>query len=129
MSSVDKIPESLKQCGDKERPDIIYDLVDRIVIVEIDEHQHESRPCECEQTRMMNISQALGSQQTFWIRFNPDKFKSNESKKFSSKLKRYDVLKRWLLHALTQEIPYCITVLHLFFDGFTEANALPIKLL
>lgn len=129
MTSVDKIPEALKGCGGKERPDILYDLPDRIVIIEIDEDQHQNRPCQCEQTRMINISQALGSERTFWIRFNPDSFKSTESRKFASKHKRYQLLRNWLITALTKEIPYCITVLHLFFDDFTEGGAMPVQLM
>ena len=61
-------------CG-KERPDRIFELADRIILLEVDEHQHKNRPCECEQTRMINISQSFGGMPTFWIRFNPDEYK------------------------------------------------------
>ena len=37
--------------------------------------------------------------------------------------KRHEVLKSWLEWALTADrIPYTISVVHLFFDGFQEGN-------
>ena len=41
-----------------------WDRADRVVMLEIDEGQHKYRPCECEQTRMMNVSQAIGCERT-----------------------------------------------------------------
>ena len=118
--STDRTPQHLKDCNRKERPDVIWDLADRVVILEVDEDQHKDRACECEQTRMMNISQALGSERTVWIRYNPDAFKSPESRKWTTKAKRHEVLKQWLSWALTKELSYTISVVYLFFDGFRE---------
>lgn len=122
--STDVTPQSLRDCDRRERPDVLWDRGDRVVILEVDEGQHEDRPCECEQTRMMNISQALGCQRTLWIRYNPDAFKGNESRKWTSKAKRHAVLKQWLMWALTSEdLPqHTISVVYLFFDGFCEGN-------
>jgi hypothetical protein len=121
-STTDRIPQDLKDCNRLERPDVMWDKHDRIVILEIDENQHKDRPCECEQTRMMNVSQALGCERTVWIRYNPDSFKSEESRKWSSKAKRHAILKEWLIWALKSELPYTISVVHLFFDGFREGG-------
>ena len=82
-----------------------------------------------QQNTQFLFSQALGSERTFWIRFNPDNFKSTDSRKFASKHKRYQLLKHWLMAALTKDITYCITVLHLFFDEFTESSAVPVQLM
>ena len=121
--TTDVVPQDLKACDRRERPDVMWDRADRIIILEVDEDQHKSRPCECEQTRMMNISQALGSERTVWIRYNPDSFKSPESRKWSSRAKRHDVLKRWLTWSLTEvSLPYTISVVYLFFDGFSEGS-------
>lgn len=121
--SSDRTTQELKDCDRRERPDVLWDRADRVVILEIDEDQHKDRPCECEQTRMMNISQAYGCERTIWIRYNPDAFKSSESRRWVQRHRRHEVLKRWLKWALTSDtIPYTISVVHLFFDGFSEGN-------
>ena len=121
--STDVTPQSLKDCDRRERPDVLWDRGDRVVILEVDEDQHKDRPCECEQTRMMNISQALGCERTVWIRYNPDAFTGTESGKWTSKAKRHAVLKQWLTWALTTEdLTHTVSVVHLFFDGFREGS-------
>ena len=60
-------------CG-KERPDRLFELDDKIIILECDEHQHRDRACTCEQTRMINIGQSLGGMPVYFIRFNPDMY-------------------------------------------------------
>ena len=37
-----------------ERPDRVFELADRVIIVECDESQHKERACVCKQTRMVN---------------------------------------------------------------------------
>ena len=128
-SSYDVTPRDLLDCSRKERPDLMWDRLDRIVILEVDENQHSYRPCECEQTRMMSVSQALGCAKTVWIRFNPDSFKSVESQRWTTNAKRYRLLKQWLAWALTQELIHTISVVYLFFDGFQESNVSIDKLL
>jgi hypothetical protein len=78
-------------CG-KERPDRIYDLGNKILILECDEHQHRERPCLCEQTRMINIGQSFGGIPVYFIRWNPDNYSPSNSRK-----KPEDVKKRYKL--------------------------------
>lgn len=121
--STDVTPQSLKDCDRRERPDVLWDREDRVVILEVDEDQHRTRPCECEQTRMMNVSQAIGCERTVWIRYNPDAFVGGEARRWTSKAKRHAVLKEWLTWALTTTVlPHTISVVHLFFDGFREGQ-------
>ena len=75
-SSTDTIVED-GLCG-KERPDRVYELVDKIVILECDEHQHRDRACLCEQTRMVNIGQTYGGMPVYFIRWNPDNYYSEK---------------------------------------------------
>jgi len=77
-------------CG-KERPDFLFDCGSFYLVLEVDEDQHEQRSCECEQVRMINISQSLGSP-TLFIRFNPDKYKIKDGGKMLSEKKRLDKL-------------------------------------
>jgi hypothetical protein len=64
----------------KKRPDLLLDLGYQIIIIEIDENQHNSYDCSCENKRIMEISKDLGHRPIIFIRFNPDKYinKNNE---------------------------------------------------
>ena len=120
--STDVTPQDLLDCDRRERPDVLWERPDRVVILEVDEDQHHDRPCQCEQTRMMNVSQALGYSRTVWIRYNPDAFVSPEARQWASRAKRHQVLSGWLRWALTGELEHTISVVHLFFDGFREES-------
>ena len=61
------------ECG-LERPDRVYDMGDKIVVLECDEDQHKGRACVCEQTRMVNIGQSFGGLPVYFIRWNPDRY-------------------------------------------------------
>jgi hypothetical protein len=62
----------------KRRPDLLLDLLYQIIIIEVDENQHISYDCSCENKRIMEISQDLGHKPIIFIRFNPDDYKANE---------------------------------------------------
>jgi hypothetical protein len=61
----------------KKRPDIQIDLGYQVIIVEIDENQHKSYDCSCENKRLMEISQDYNHRPIIFIRFNPDEYTSN----------------------------------------------------
>lgn len=119
-------------CG-KERPDFLFDAGDHFVIIEVDEDQHKSRSCECEQTRMVNISQTLGMP-VFFIRYNPDLYKDivgTKSGQHESKTKRLQKLKEWLDYALIHNpstFGDFIQVQYLFYDNY-QATDRPYTLL
>jgi hypothetical protein len=60
------------------RPDILIDLNTHVIIIEIDEDQHITYDNECENKRLMEISQDLGHPHIIFIRFNPDKYMIND---------------------------------------------------
>ena len=113
-------------CG-KERPDRIIDLGDKILIIECDENQHKDRACLCEQTRMVNIGQSLGGVPVYFIRWNPDSFKTPKHKQESIK-KRHDILCEFLTnikngsHILPQTS--LVSVIYMFYDGWVGENSL-----
>ena len=122
----DEVPQELKQCGDRERPDFLWnDDGERgwCVILEVDEHQHQERPEFCECARMLNVSQDLGCF-TLWIRFNPDKYKPAQGLQLSSKRRMESLalyLKESLCHipgGVNLQDATCGAVLRLFFDGY-----------
>ena len=101
------------------RPDFLLDAGTHFVIVEVDENQHQERACECEQTRMVNIAQALGLA-TVFVRYNPDRYDPGDGSKPFSQTKREKVLVEWIAHLLgmspTSRGAFCDAV-YLFFDG------------
>jgi hypothetical protein len=64
----------------KRRPDLFLDLVDQIIIVEIDENQHEKYDCSCENKRLMELSLDVGHCPIIFIRFNPDEYYQSNNK-------------------------------------------------
>ena len=64
----------------KRRPDLFLDLGYQIIIIEIDENQHENYEKICENKRIMEISKDLNYRPIIFIRFNPDQYTSNNNK-------------------------------------------------
>ena len=106
------------ECG-RERPDFAYDCGTHWVILEVDEHQHEDRQEVCECTRMVNISQSVGTK-TVFIRYNPDAFKSGGRQQNPGISRRRGVLLKWLGHLRKVEPEYFLSALHLFYDNYDE---------
>ena len=118
------------------RPDILIDCLTHSIIIEVDENQHASYDCTCENKRLMTLFQDLGSRPLVMIRFNPDGYMNLHGKNVKSCFihtnkrglpkvaherhwnDRLNVLKTRIyyhtLHISEQEI----TVEHLFYDGF-----------
>ncbi len=69
-----------KSCSQK-RPDFVIDCGTHIIIVEVDENQHSSYPCQCEQGRMITIYNDYGGLPVTFIRYNPDDYKDHQGKK------------------------------------------------
>jgi len=120
--STDKIVDG-GICG-KERPDRIFDFGDKIVIVECDEHQHLGRSCECEQTRMMNISQSFGGIPVYFIRWNPDEYDVEDNKICQEDIKKRHKLVADFITDIKDSrliLPKSfVSAIYMFFDGWTN---------
>ena len=68
----------------KRRPDLLLDLGYQILMIEIDEDQHKTYDCSCENKRLMELSQDLNHRPLVLIRFNPDSYINNLGKKIKS---------------------------------------------
>ena len=55
------------------RPDIFIDLLTHVIIVEIDENAHLAYDQNCENNRIVDISEDVAHRHVVFIRFNPDK--------------------------------------------------------
>ena len=60
------------------QPDLLCDLGYQVIIIEIDENQHEIYSCNCENKRLMLLSQDVGHRPLIVIRFNPDEYINQE---------------------------------------------------
>ena len=81
LSHIDIITDKRIEGGcSKRRPDIMIDVGFQIIIVEIDENQHNDYDCSCENKRLMELSQDVGFRPIVFIRFNPDGYNINDKK-------------------------------------------------
>jgi hypothetical protein len=77
FSNIDIIYDKIIQNGcSRRRPDIYIDLGYQVIIVEVDENQHNNYDCSCENKRTMELSQDVGHRPIIFIRFNPDDYKT-----------------------------------------------------
>jgi hypothetical protein len=61
----------------KRRPDLLLDLGYQVIIIEIDENQHNDYDCSCENKRIMELSQDVNHRPIIFIRFNPDGYNND----------------------------------------------------
>ena len=76
-------------CSGK-RPDCYIDKYTHILIIEVDEEQHNNYDNHCENKRTMQLFQDFGNRPLVIIRFNPDSY-VKEGKKFKSCFKVHKV--------------------------------------
>lgn len=109
-------------CG-RERPDRVYELADKILIIECDEHQHRDRACDCEQTRMINIGQSYGGMPVYFIRWNPDNYCSDNDRKQPEEIKKRHKLVGDLIASIAKgktALPRgLVNVLYMYYNGWS----------
>jgi hypothetical protein len=120
----------------KKRPDLLVDLGHKVLIIEIDENQHNNSNYDlsCENIRIMEISKDLNNRPIVFIRFNPDSYTNKKNKlikscfeytentglpKANKTLKtRLKKLKEVIDKNLTKVPTENITTIKLYYDGF-----------
>lgn len=112
-------------CG-KERPDRVYDLGSKIVILECDEHQHRDRNIECENIRMINICQSYGGIPVYFIRWNPDDYICTNNNDIPETIdNRYIEVKNLIENIINDiiKLPLALlSVLYMYYDGWTSID-------
>jgi hypothetical protein len=68
----------------RRRPDLLLDLGYQVLIVEIDENQHQTYDCSCENKRLMELSIYVGHRPIVFLRFNPDEYMNKTNEKIKS---------------------------------------------
>lgn len=76
--------KTIKDGCSKKRPDLLLDLGYQVIIIEIDENQHTSYDCSCENKRIMELSQDIGHRPIIFIRFNPDDYMDEDNNSIKS---------------------------------------------
>jgi hypothetical protein len=66
------------------RPDILVDLGYQVLMVEVDENQHNTYDCSCENKRLMLLAQDLDHRPMVVIRFNPDNYETLQGERVPS---------------------------------------------
>ena len=65
----------------KRRPDLLLDLGYQVLIIEVDENQHNTKyDCSCENKRLMELSKDCDHRPIIFIRFNPDIYYKGKKK-------------------------------------------------
>lgn len=117
------------ECG-RERPDRIIELIDKIIIIECDENQHKDRPNECEVSRMINISQSFGGTPVYFIRWNPDNYKTTTAPQACIKT-RYKLICEFIkniksgLYILPTSS--LVSVIYMYFDNWVDESNLSLN--
>ena len=132
-----RLDKKIEDGCNKKRPDMLLDLGHKVIIVEVDENQHITYDCSCEDKRALEISEDLGFRQIIFLRFNPDDYINKDKRKITScwdintkgicavkKSKKKEWLER--LETLRNQINYWINeenktdklfdTIHLFYD-------------
>ena len=119
------------------RPDAVIDYNSFLVIVEIDEYQHNSYTQQCELTRMMQLHQDYGGIPVIFVRFNPDNYKirNEQGNKVIIKPSKkrlfdlLDLLKRLKNLSEKETIFSPLSVCYLFYDNYETPEIKEINIL
>jgi len=106
----------------KYRPDFVLNHPEGSkIIIEVDENQHNRKTysCECETTRMKQIYFDIGGANVLFVRYNPDKYKSQV---VDLPLKRQEYLVKYLSNLLSQPVTTPLSVVYLYYDHFDKSN-------
>jgi hypothetical protein len=101
----------LQGCS-KKRPDVYFDLPSHVVIVEIDENQHNRYDSICECARINEIVNSIGGRPVIVIRYNPD-----------SKVKQIEILLKTVRDELVfQYEKFMVKLIQIGFDNVPQQS-------
>ena len=110
----------LQGCS-KKRPDIYFELDRHCVIIEVDEHQHNTYGESCECARINKIVNGIGGKSVIIIRYNPDIVR-NKNKVLSIKqVDRIDLLVKTIKEELVKDYEtFIVKTIQLFYNDDYE---------
>jgi hypothetical protein len=106
----------------KRRPDLFLDLYTHSIIVENDEDQHDTYDPTCENKRMVQIFEDLGSRPIVFLRFNCDSYTINDKKqsslfKFDTKVGLYTIKNK---NIFNERLKYLFNVFYKHYVNIPE---------
>ena len=118
--------------GDKcslRRPDIFFDLLTHVVIVEVDEYQHQRYNEACECARINEIVSGIGGKSVIFIRYNPDTIKHNTKTIRIGQAKRLELLVSIVKEELAKDYQeFIVKVVQLFYnDNYEEYQQVKVE--
>jgi hypothetical protein len=84
----------------------------------VDENQHHSYACECEQGRMVAIFQDYSGGKVIFIRYNPDSYTNSLGVKVSSDKGKEQKLLDTIKAIMNNPLDKALSVIYLFYDGY-----------
>jgi hypothetical protein len=110
----------LQGCS-KKRPDIYFDLLDHVVIVEVDELQHNTYDDVCECARINEIVNGIGGKPIIIIRYNPDTIKNNGKQIIISQKDRIELLVKIIKNEIEKQYEtFVVKIIQLFYNDNYE---------
>jgi hypothetical protein len=110
----------LQGCS-KKRPDIYFELLKHCVIVEIDEHQHNTYGESCECARINEIVNGIGGKSVIIIRYNPDTVKNKGNILTIKPADRIDLLVKTIKEQLVKEYDtFIVKTIQLYYNDDYE---------
>ena len=115
----------------RRRPDFEISAEWGIIVLEIDEHQHNRKTysCECETTRMRQLYFDYGVEHLLFIRYNPDSYLSLDSNgdeitttKPERAKQREEFLVKYLREQRAERTFEHLGVVYLYYDGFSRPS-------
>jgi hypothetical protein len=110
-------------CGE-ERPDFQIDCGTHFLYIEVDENQHQTYQCVCEQTRMINLVEVRGMPVRF-IRYNPDYYEPLPEQMYVTIEKREKKLIEYVKYAMKHspvENGNLADALYLFYNEYNTTS-------
>jgi hypothetical protein len=103
----------------KYRPDYVIDRGLYKIIIEVDEHQHNSYAENCECSRMIQLHQDYGGIPLLFVRFNPDTYKDHLGAQISSYTGREAKLLDFINSTKNMLVmSHPLSMCRLYYDGF-----------
>ena len=110
----------LQGCS-KKRPDIYFELNKHCVIVEIDEHQHNTYADSCECSRINEIINGIGGKSVIIIRYNPDIVKNKGNILTIKPIDRINLLVKTIKEELIKEYnTFIIKLIQIYYNDDYE---------
>jgi hypothetical protein len=110
----------LEGCS-KKRPDVYFELNKHCVIVEIDEHQHNTYGESCECARINEIVNGIGGRSVIIIRYNPDVVKNKGITLTIKQIDRIELLVKTIKEELVKEYDdFIVKTIQLYYNDDYE---------